>query len=178
MILEPTEIRAVVHIAPEPHIDSRGFFVRTFCQQELASVAPAFVPVQINLSHSNKKGTLRGLHFQKEPYGEDKIVQCLSGSIYDVAVDLRPDSETYLQSVGCTLTEEKQDMVYIPKGFAHGFITLSDSCLIQYFMSAPYMPSHSTGVRFDDPLLKVQWPISPVEISDQDMSWALLTAQS
>jgi dTDP-4-dehydrorhamnose 3,5-epimerase len=114
------------------------------------------------------------MHYQKEPDTEAKIVQCLQGSFFDVAVDLRKESGSYLKWVGCTLTDENKDMLYIPKGFAHGYITLEKNTLIQYLMSEKYVSHSGSGVRFNDPKLNIQWPFNPSEISEKDLHWSLI----
>jgi len=174
MIFNKTKIEGLYVIEPESKTDERGNFARVFCKNELAREGLAFDIVQINQSFTNKKGTIRGMHFQKEPKAEAKIVQCLKGKIYDVAVDLRKDSKTYGQWVAEELNEKNKRMFFIPKGFAHGFQTLSNNCEVQYLMSEFYSQENASGVRFDDPFLKINWPIKNPILSEKDKDWPLI----
>ena len=158
----------------EPRTDERGYFVRTFCGDELRVSDLDFKVKQINHSFTKLTGTLRGMHFQREPKAEGKIVQCLRGKIYDVTLDLRPESSTYLKWFPVELSEGKQILFYIPKGFAHGLQTLTDNCLVQYFMSETYSPEHVAGVRWDDPALAIKWPIAKPILAEKDKNWPLL----
>ena len=168
-----TKIKGLYVIELEPRIDERGFFARVFCKKELAKIGFNFDMVQINESLNKTKGTLRGMHFQKEPKAEDKIVQCIRGAIYDVAIDLRQKSLTYGRWVAEELTEDNRKMFLIPKGFAHGFQTLTDNCEIFYFMSEFYSSEHSSGVRWDDPFFKIKWPIKNPFLLEKDKNWPL-----
>lgn len=174
MIFKKTKIKSLYIIEPESKKDERGNFVRIFCEEELAKKGLAFDIKQINQSLTKKRGTIRGMHFQKEPKSEGKIVQCLKGEIYDVAADLREDSQTYGQWVAQELTENNKKMFFIPKGFAHGFQTLSDNCEVQYFMSEFYSPEYSDGVRWDEPIFKIKWPIKNPILSEKDKDWPLI----
>ncbi len=170
-----TSLDGVYLIEPEPKEDDRGYFARTFCKGELSANGVEFDIKQINHSLTLKKGSIRGMHFQREPCAEAKIVQCLAGEVYDVAVDLRPNSPTFYKWVSVRLTRENGKMLYIPKGFAHGFQTLSDKCLMQYLMSEFYSPESSSGVRWNDPALKIKWLIAkPTNISEKDEEWPLI----
>jgi dTDP-4-dehydrorhamnose 3,5-epimerase len=158
----------------EPKADSRGTFCRLFCAQlikEHGIVDCNFV--QANLSDNAHKGTLRGLHFQAEPYLEAKIVYCLRGSLYDVIVDLRKDSPTYLQHFGLKLAADDPSALYIPKGFAHGFLTLEDDCRLLYLMSDFYKEGYGRGYRYDDPAFGIQWPCKPKILSERDQNYPL-----
>lgn len=156
--------------------DERGFFARFFCTKEFSSngLEPSFV--QVNNSSSAKKGTLRGMHYQLAPKGETKLVRCIKGSLYDVILDLRPDSKTFGQSFGCELTADNRRMMYVPKGFAHGFLTLQDDTEALYLVSEFYSPEHERGLRWNDPKFDIQWPISPETISDKDKNHPLFNA--
>jgi dTDP-4-dehydrorhamnose 3,5-epimerase len=151
--------------------DNRGFFARFFCEKEFGDQGLETRFVQINNSLTGKKGTLRGMHYQLEPAAEVKVVRCIRGSLYDVILDLRPDSPTFGKSFGAELNAENRTMMYVPRGFAHGFVTLQDDTEALYLVSALYAPQQERGVRFDDPAFGIQWPVTPVEISDKDRQW-------
>ncbi len=174
MKLRKTDIPDVCIIEYEPRSDDRGSFVRIFCEQELAAGGISFPIVQANLSLNTKKGTLRGLHFQRSPKAEDKIVQCLKGKIYDVVLDLRPNTGTYGKWLSYELSESALRSIYIPKGCAHGFQTLTDYCEVLYCMSEFYSPEHYSGIRWDDPRFGITWPIANPVLSRQDQSWPLV----
>ncbi|MCX6720129.1 MAG: dTDP-4-dehydrorhamnose 3,5-epimerase [Candidatus Staskawiczbacteria bacterium] len=174
MIFHKTKIKDVYIIEPELKNDERGYFSRFFCKKELAEIGVKFDIAQINQSLISKKGTIKGMHFQKSPKGEDKIIQCICGEIYDVVVDLRKNSETYGQWVSIELTEDNKKMLLIPKGCAHGFQTLTDNCEVQYFMSEFYSPEHASGVRWNDPVFNIKWPIKPPLFSEKDKNWPLI----
>lgn len=174
MKFEKTKIEGLYIIEPELKIDERGFFFRNFCKKELLQQEIQFDMVQASISFSKKRGTLRGMHFQKNPKAEKKIVQCFRGAIYDVAVDLRQNSPTYGKWVSEELNEKNKKIFLIPEGFAHGFITLTDNCLLQYYMSESYSPEYYFGARWDDPYLNIKWPITPIIISTQDKNWPLI----
>ncbi len=170
-----TKLDGVFIIEPELNIDERGYFGRIFCMKEMAEKGLNFNIFQMNHSLTKTSGAIRGMHFQKEPKAEDKIVQCLIGKVYDVAVDIRENSPTYGQWVAEELTEENKKMIYIPKGFTHGFQTLTDNCLLQYFMSEFYSPEHASGVRWNDPFFNISWPIkNSTVISEKDQNWPLI----
>jgi len=151
--------------------DSRGFFARTWCQRECEKYGINFKPVQCNISYNKRKGTLRGMHFQSTPHEEAKLVSCIKGEIFDVIVDLRPGSPTFLQHITAVLTAENHRMIYIPNGFAHGFQTLQDDTEVFYQMSEFYAPEHAKGVRWNDPAFGIQWPDDERLISDRDQSY-------
>jgi dTDP-4-dehydrorhamnose 3,5-epimerase len=173
MIFHETKIKGLYIIEPELRVDERGYFARIFCKKEFAEMDLNFDIVQVNRSLTKKRGTIRGMHFQKAPRAEDKIVQCTKGAIYDVAIDLRKDSLTFGQWVAEKLTEDNKKMFLIPKGFAHGFQILRDNCEIQYFMSEFYSPKHENGVRWDDPFFNIIWPIENPTLSEKDKNWPL-----
>jgi len=169
-----TELAGACIIEPEPHKDSRGLFARTFCAREFREHGLLDTFVQCNTSWNSLTGTLRGLHHQLPPSSEVKLVRCTAGALWDVVVDLRPDSPTYLQHVGVELTAKNRRALYIPEMFAHGFQTLEDGTEVFYQMSDFYAPKSARGVRYDDPKLGIKWPLPVASISDQDRSWALL----
>jgi dTDP-4-dehydrorhamnose 3,5-epimerase len=157
-------------ISPELKEDERGFLTRTFCKDEYKKNNLVFDIVQANVTLTKQKGTIRGLHFQQDPHAEDKIVSCINGEVFDVAVDLRKGSSTFGKWVSHTLSGDNRKMFYIPKGFAHGFQTLTDNCELQYFMSEYYSPEYASGVRWDDPLIAIHWPIEIKKISTKDQN--------
>lgn len=148
--------------------DERGFFARLFCINEFDQNQADRNIVQINNSLSKDMGTLRGIHYQLSPKSETKIVRCIKGSLWDVIVDLRPDSSTFLQWFGETLSAENRQMMFVPKGFGHGFITLEPDTEAIYFVTEFYSPEHERGLRWDDPKIGIDWPIEPVIISEKD----------
>lgn len=151
------------------NIDERGYFERIFCQEEFNFLGITETFPQINLSYNQKKGTIRGLHFQKEPYMESKVVQCVKGSIYDVVVDMRYNESTYLKWFGINLSESQDNMIYIPKGFAHGFQTLEDDCMILYYMGENYQKNYQSGINCFSPKLNINWPfLDNFIISEKD----------
>lgn len=174
MIFKKTKIEGLYIIEPVLIKDNRGYFTRNFCLDELKKKGLDFQIAQANLSFTKKRGTIRGMHFQREPKSEGKIVQCLRGGIYDVAVDMRPKSKTYLKWFAIELTEKNKKMLYIPKGFAHGFQTLSNNCEVFYFMSEFYSPEYAIGVRWNDPVLKIKWPVFRPVLSKKDKAWSLI----
>lgn len=160
----------------DPRGDERGFFARAWCRREFEDHGLNADLKQANLSHNLHKGTLRGLHYQQAPHAETKLVRCFRGAIYDVVVDLRPDSDTYLQWAGAELTPDNMRALYVPEGFAHGFQTLADDTLVFYQVTAFYTPGAEGGLRYDDPAIGVEWPLSVSSISDKDAAWPYLGA--
>jgi dTDP-4-dehydrorhamnose 3,5-epimerase len=158
----------------QPHKDDRGLFARTFCAREFGAQGLIETFVQCNTSWNTGKGTVRGLHYQLSPSSEAKLVRCTAGAMWDVIVDLRPASRTYLQHIGVELTAANRRALYIPEMFAHGFQTLEDGTEAFYQMSEFYAPDLSTGIRYDDPKLGIKWPLAVALISDKDQAWALL----
>jgi dTDP-4-dehydrorhamnose 3,5-epimerase len=171
MIFHETELRGAWLIELDPALDDRGFFSRVFCTNEFAVRGLETNFVQHSLSFSALRGTLRGMHFQAPPYGEVKIVSCVRGAIWDVILDIRPNSPSFGQWMGIELTSENRCQVYIPEGFAHGFISLSDNAEVRYLISAFYEPSSACGIRYDDPTFAIQWPLPVAAISDKDRAW-------
>jgi dTDP-4-dehydrorhamnose 3,5-epimerase len=166
--LETIDGAALVRI--EPNADSRGFFARTFCVQEFAAAGLPTAVVQASLSYNERPGTVRGLHFQWPPQ-EGKLVRCIRGRLYDVLLDLRPVSPTYLQHIGVTLDEDNRVAVFIPPGIAHGFQTLLPHTEVLYQMTDKYAPALAAGVRWNDPAFSVRWPIAEIVISERDAGY-------
>jgi len=164
-------------IGPERHKDERGWFARVYCEDLFAARGLVTRYPQQSLSFSREKATLRGLHYQASPHTETKIVSCLQGCVWDVLVDLRPDSPTYLEWEAWELSSENGYQLYIPAGCAHGFLTRSGDALMRYLISEPYVPDSARGVRFDDPALGIPWPEQPRVMSDKDRSWTWLTTE-
>ncbi|MGD9973836.1 MAG: dTDP-4-dehydrorhamnose 3,5-epimerase [Desulfatirhabdiaceae bacterium] len=158
----------------EPFQDDRGLFARTFCQKEFASIGFDRQIVQINHSITRQKGTIRGLHFQVPPACETKIIRCVQGAVFDVMVDIRNGSSTFLQWYGVELSKDNMRMVLIPKGFAHGFQTLTDDVALIYHHSDFYSPPHERGLRYDDHTLAIHWPLSVSDLSGRDKNHPLL----
>ena len=163
-----TSLKGAYTIELEKKGDERGFFARFFCKDEFARHGLNNEVMQINNSLSTNKGTLRGMHYQLPPYQEDKIVRCLHGSLYDVIIDLRQESPTFGQWYGAELTSDNRTMMYVPKGFAHGLVTLEPNTEILYLVTQFYAPEFERGIRWNDPNFNIQWPVEPVEISDKD----------
>lgn len=172
MIFRKTSNPDVSIISPELRGDERGYFTRIFAKEEFANFDIDFNIVHMNRSLTTTKGMIRGLHYQSEPMAEDKLVQCLKGSIFDVAIDIRVNSPTFGQWVGATLSEENLEMLLIPKGFAHGFQALDNDVIVQYSVTEYYSPEHEGGFRWDDPFFNIKWPITDVTTSEKDKSWA------
>jgi dTDP-4-dehydrorhamnose 3,5-epimerase len=168
MIFKETDLAGAFLIEPERLEDERGFFARTFDRAIFKERGLVPDIVQCNVSFNRWKGTLRGMHYQTLPFAEDKLVRCTRGAIHDVIVDLRPDSPTYLWHIALCLTAENREMVYVPKGFAHGFLTLVDDTEVSYQMSVPYSPEHARGIRWNDPAVGITWPAEIRVISERD----------
>ncbi|MFN3523819.1 MAG: dTDP-4-dehydrorhamnose 3,5-epimerase [Phenylobacterium sp.] len=172
MRFSPTLIAGVTVVDVEPHADDRGHFARLHCPDEFAAAGSPFAPVQTSLSHNRLAGTLRGLHYQAAPHAETKLVRAVRGRIFDVAVDLRPDSPTHRRWVGVELSADNGRAVLIGEGIAHGFITLEDASDVVYQIAPKFEPGHDRGVRWDDPAFSIDWPISPRVISPRDAGYA------
>ena len=166
-----SKLRGVFEIRIEPKQDERGFFARTWCQREFEERGLNPRLVQCSLSFNNKKGTLRGMHYQVEPHAEAKLVRCTRGAIYDVVVDLRKQSPTFKNWIAVNLSAEKRNMVYIPEGCAHGFLTLEDSSEVFYQMSEFYDAESARGVRWDDAAFQIGWPERVAVISERDRTY-------
>lgn len=174
MNLRPTSLDGLYEIHATPVGDARGRFTRLFCEQELASIRPGLHFTQINLSETHGCGTLRGLHYQTSPAAEAKLIRCLRGRVFDVAVDLRAGSPTFLQWHALELTADNYRAVFIPEGFAHGFQTLTDEVHLLYMHTAPWTPTCEAGLRHDDPRLAITWPLEVTAISKRDGDYALI----
>jgi dTDP-4-dehydrorhamnose 3,5-epimerase len=166
-----TAIPGVIIVEIEPHSDERGFFARSWCEREAGLHGLSLETVQCNISFNHRKGTLRGMHYQVAPFEETKLVRCTAGSLYDVAVDIRADSPTFGRHVGVELTAGNRRMLYIPRGCAHGFLTLDDDTEVSYQMSSVYSPDHARGFRWNDPLFGVHWAAPIDVISDRDRTY-------
>lgn len=166
-------------IEPKSIGDERGWFMRTFSEDLFLNNIPSFNSkwVQINHSFSKEKGTWRGFHFQNSPFQETKLVRCICGSIIDVVIDLRENSKTFLNTFHIELSEKNKCMIYIPKGFAHGFLTLEESTQLIYLHDQFYNPDYESGIRFDDPMINIETSINPIIISNRDKSHKLLNKQ-
>jgi len=171
MIFTETRLKGAYIIEIEPLEDERGFFARSFCQKEFEQHGLNFSIVQCNLSYNKKKGTLRGMHYQMAPHKEAKLVSCIKGAIYDVIIDLRPNSPTCSQWLAVELSSENNNMIYVPEGFAHGFQTLKDDTMVFYQMSEFYHPECARGVRWNDPAFGVKWPLSHPILSERDQGY-------
>lgn len=178
MIFRETRLPGAYVIEIEPRGDDRGLFARTFCRREFADQRLELEFVQSSISVTTRRGTIRGLHYQRPPHGEAKLVSCVRGAIHDVIVDLRPGSPTFRQWLPVEMTGGSHRMLYIPCEFAHGFQTLEDETEVSYMVSAFYAPDAATGIRHDDPALGIDWPLPVVEISERDRGWPLLRQRS
>lgn len=156
--------------------DDRGFFARSWCKKEIDEHGLNSNVVQVNVSNNRKKGTLRGMHYQVSPYEETKLIRCTKGALYDVIIDLRPDSETYKQWIGVELTAGNYKSLYVPEGFGHGFQTLEDDTEATYQVTEFYTPGAEAGIRYNDPQFAIDWPMEIAVISDKDRNWPDFTS--
>lgn len=177
MLFTETKLKGAYIIDIKPIEDERGFFSRSYCKQEFKNYHLNTNIVQANVSFNKKRGTLRGLHMQAAPLGETKLVRCTSGSIYDVIVDMRLESPTYMEWIGVELTAENFRMLYVPEGFAHGFITLEDNTNVTYQVTQVYVPDAEVAFRWDDPAFGIDWKIEPVVISEKDKLHPLIASR-
>jgi dTDP-4-dehydrorhamnose 3,5-epimerase len=177
MKFHPIGLQGACLIELEKRGDDRGFFARLFCEREFGDKGLETRFVQVNNSLSGRCGTLRGLHYQLPPAAEVKIVRCVRGALYDVIVDLRPSSPTYRGWFGAELTAENRTMLYVPRGFAHAFLTLTDDVEAIYLVSCFYSPENERGVRWNDPCIGISWPVQPQEISEKDRNWPDLNSE-
>lgn len=177
MRFEKTGLDGAYLIHREPMQDHRGFFARTFCVREFGTLGLETSFPQHSISHSHRKATLRGMHFQRSPFGEVKVVRCLTGSIFDVIIDLRPNSPTFGQWRGFELSAERGDQLYIPQQFAHGFQALTDAAQVSYLISAFYQPDAAAGYRYDDPAFNISWPYPVSEIAAKDLTWPVFKSE-
>lgn len=170
MIFTPTSLAGSYVIDLEPFSDERGWFARFYCKNEFQQIGHAQEWVQLNHSFTTHTGTVRGMHFQLPPFREIKMVRCIAGAIFDVIVDIRKDSPTFLKWTGVELSAANRKMLYIPEGFAHGFQTLTDNCELIYHHSAAYAPGSEGGIRYDDPAIGITWPLPVNNLSARDAS--------
>ena len=171
MTFHETKLSGVFEIHLQPKADDRGFFARTWCRKEFEAHGLDSRLVQCSLSFNRRTGTLRGMHYQAQPHAEAKLVRCTRGAIYDVVLDLRPESHTYKQWIAVDLTSDKRNMMYVPEGCAHGFLTLADETEVFYQMSEFYNPESSRGVRWNDPAFQIIWPAAIEVISERDRTY-------
>ena len=174
MIFEPTPLDGLLLVRPEKRRDDRGFFARLWCAEEFAAAGLPFAPSQISASYNERAGTLRGMHWQAEPHAEGKLVRAARGRVFDVAVDLRPQSPTRHRWFGAELAEDSHAALFIPPGFAHGFLTLTDKAELIYLIDVPYRPEAARGARWDDPAFGIAWPAAPTVIAERDRTWPLM----
>ena len=173
MFFQEAPLKGAWLIDPSRKEDSRGFFARLFCKREFGGIGLETDFVQVNSSMSLKVGTLRGIHYQLTPSAEVKLVRCVRGELWDCVVDLRPSSPTFGRWFGATLTAANRTMLYVPRGCAHGFLTLADESEILYLVSAYYSPENERGLRWDDSRFGIEWPGQPTELSEKDLTWPL-----
>ena len=171
MLFEDTKLAGAKIIDLERRGDERGFFARVWCHNEFEEQGLNTNLAQGNISVSSSRGTLRGMHFQETPHAETKLIRCTHGAIHDVIIDLRPESPTFRDWIGVELTAENRRMLYVPEGFAHGFLTLTDDAEVTYLVTQFYTPAAERGVRFDDPAFAIDWPAKVTVVSDKDAAW-------
>ena len=176
MIFERTAVDGAFLIRPERREDERGFFARTYCVRELTDAGLDPTVVQRSISYNRRSGTLRGMHYQIAPHEESKLVSCAHGAIYDVVLDLRPSSSTFRRWHAATLSDENFEGLFIPKGCAHGFLTLADDVVVQYEISEYHHPESARGLRYDDPAFGITWPSAPTVISARDLEYPAYVA--
>jgi dTDP-4-dehydrorhamnose 3,5-epimerase len=178
MIFTESSLPGAFLIDLAPVADERGFFARTYCDEEFAAKGLGTELRQCSVSYNTQRGTLRGLHYQGPPHEEHKLVRCTAGAIFDVIVDIRPQSPHYRRWFGTDLTAQNRRSLFIPPGFAHGFITLSDDAEVYYMISVPHAPQYAQGFRWSDPAFSIQWPLTPSVISPRDAAYPLLDASA
>lgn len=174
MKLIPTQIAGCFRIQPDHLRDGRGHFTELLDCDALRETEPRFSIRRVNRSFTRARGAIRGLHHQIEPHAEHKVVQCLRGRIFDVCADVRPDSPTLHQWVGFELSPDNEELLWVPRGCAHGFQMLTEDCLVEYFCSDVYAPTSERGIRWSDPLLGIEWPLPCSQTSEKDAAWPLL----
>jgi dTDP-4-dehydrorhamnose 3,5-epimerase len=163
------KIQGLYLIKPIPHEDKRGIFHRSFCENELLNIGINFRVKQGNISENFKKHTLRGFHYQKSPSKEAKIISCVTGSLYNVVIDLRQESKTYHKWVALNISSEKKESIHVPSGCANAFMTMSDNTIVNYYMGDSFNPDTYFGIRYNDPIFSIKWPFEPAVISDKDL---------
>ncbi len=172
MKYKETLLRGVLIVKLDRIEDDRGYFARTWCAQEFEEHGLNNTVAQCNTAWNKRRGTLRGMHYQIDPYSEVKLVRCIRGAVFDAVIDLRPGSPTYLKTFHIELSEDNHRMLYIPEGFAHGYLTLTDGAEVFYQVSQFYTPGAEAGIRWNDPLFDIPWPLSePAVISEKDQQW-------
>jgi dTDP-4-dehydrorhamnose 3,5-epimerase len=171
VIFRETDLAGAYTVDPEPLEDERGFFARVWCAQEFAEHGLSTAVSQSSLAYNRAEGTLRGMHWQVDPFAETKLVRCVRGSVYDVIVDLRPGSATFARWTAVTLTAESRRALYVPEGFAHGYLTLEPDSEVWYQMSAPHEREAARGFRWNDPRFRIEWPREPAVVSERDRVW-------
>lgn len=174
MIFNETVLSGCFVIDLEPGVDERGWFARTYCKEEFRNIGHEKEWLQLNHSFTTQRETIRGMHFQWPPFSEIKLVRCIAGAVYDVVIDLRKDSSTFLKYFGVKLSAGNRKMIYIPEGFAHGFQTLADDTELIYHHTSMYTPGAEEGIKYDDPLINIEWPLPAANISVRDNSFSLL----
>jgi dTDP-4-dehydrorhamnose 3,5-epimerase len=174
MNFEETTLKGAYVVSLQLLTDARGGFARTFCKKEFQQINHQKEFVQLNHSYNTFKGTIRGMHYQLPPYQEIKLIRCVKGAVLDVIVDLRANSPTFLQHVSVELSAENKKMMYVPENFAHGFQTLQDNSELIYHHTQFYAPQADTGIRFNDPMLKINWPLEPIMVSEKDKNYKLI----
>ena len=177
MTFSETPLKGSYVINLSPYSDERGWFARTYCENEFKAIGHDAKWVQLNHSYTAKHGTVRGMHFQLPPYREIKMVRCVHGKVYDVIIDIRKNSSTFLQWAGIELSPGAMNMIYIPEGFAHGFQTLTDDCELIYHHSEFYTPGAEGGIGYDDPSVNIRWPSEVTSISERDLNHPLLSKE-
>jgi dTDP-4-dehydrorhamnose 3,5-epimerase len=176
MIFTETKLKGAFIIDVDIRADHRGGFARTFCAQEFEQQGLKPTVAQCNMSYNHKAGTLRGMHYQVAPACETKLVRCTKGAIYDVIIDMRPDSPTYMMYIGVELTADNRRALYVPEMFAHGYQALTDDAEVVYQVGEFYTPGYERGLRYDDPIFGIEWPIPVTVISEKDAAWTLFEA--
>lgn len=174
MIFKETPLASAYIIDLEPFQDERGLFARTFCKNEFAEIGHEKEFVQFNHSETSTRGSIRGVHYQKPPYAETKLIRCIKGKVFDILVDIRQGSPTFLQWYGVELSAENKRMIYIPEGFAHGFQTLEPDTHLIYHHTAFYTPGFEGGLKYDDPRIGINWPLEPTVLSEKDQKYPLI----
>jgi dTDP-4-dehydrorhamnose 3,5-epimerase len=177
MKFQKLHIPQAMVIDPEPRKDTRGMLARAFCAREMAEHGLQTTFVQTNITYNYVKGTVRGLHWQVLPMGECKLVRCTRGAVYDVLVDMRPDSPTYLQHFAVELTEHNRRMLYVPEMCAHGYQALTDDAEVTYMVSGYYSPESERGILYNDPAIGIEWPLPATVVSEKDQSWQMLSIE-
>ena len=171
MLFHPTSLDGVRLVELERVGDDRGYFARTFCVREFSANGLQTSFVQHSISRTTRTGSIRGMHFQRSPYEEVKLIRCLKGAIYDVLIDIRPASSTYMRWEAYELTDKNERELYVPAGIAHGFQSLQSDTEVSYLISAYFAPESAAGIRYDDPAFAIAWPLPVADISDRDRSW-------